>query len=89
MTRILFLCGSPGFLSPELESKKLSVPFLFSLFLPRRFRLKKVHFSHCFIQKWEEIESLKNEKSPGILFSHFCTNPDIFKNQCYKLTLFL
>ena len=28
------------------------------------FRLKKVHLLHCFIQNWEKIESLKNEKSP-------------------------
>ena len=28
---------------------------------------KKCIFSHCFIQNWEEIESLKNEKSPGIV----------------------
>ena len=41
------------------------------------FTTGKVHFSCCFIQNWEEIESLKNEKSPGILFSHFCTNPEL------------
>ena len=44
----------------------------------RRFWLKNA-FSRCVIQNWEEIESLKNKKkswtSPGILFSHFCTNP--------------
>ena len=33
-----------------------------------------LHF--VFIQNWEEFESLKNEKSPGILFSHFYTNPE-------------
>ena len=33
----------------------------------RPFRLKKVHFLHCFIQNWEEIESLKNERSPGVV----------------------
>ena len=48
-----------------------------------RFPAGKVHFSHCFILSWEEIESLKNEKkswkSPGILFSLFRTNhgPDV------------
>ena len=28
----------------------------------QRFRLKKRIFSRCFIQNWEEFESLKNEK---------------------------
>ena len=46
--------------------------FLFPLW---HFWLKKVHFSHCFIQNWEETEYLKNEKSPWSLFSHFRTNP--------------
>ena len=29
------------------------------------------------MQNWEEIESLKNEKSPGFLFSHFRENSDV------------
>ena len=35
------------------------------------FQLEKVHFSHCFIQNLEEIESLKNENSPGKVLE-FC-----------------
>ena len=34
-----------------------------------------MHFSHCFIQNWDEIESFKNEKSHGVLFFHFRMNP--------------
>ena len=38
----------------------------------------KSAFLRCFIENWEEIESLKNEKkswnSPGILFFPDCTN---------------
>ena len=41
-------------------------------FLLRHFQLENVHFSHCFTQNWEEIESLKNEKSPGIVLE-FCS----------------
>ena len=36
-----------------------------------RFRLKKVIFFALYIQNWEEIESLKNEKSPGKVLE-FC-----------------
>ena len=33
----------------------------------RRFGVNKVHFQPCFIQNWEEIESLKNERIPGMV----------------------
>ena len=35
------------------------------------FRLKKCSLTRCFIQNCEEIEYLKNEKSPGIVLE-FC-----------------
>ena len=35
--------------------------------LRRSLRLKKVHFTRCFTQYWEEMESLKYEKSPRIV----------------------
>ena len=57
------------------EHGAIHILFYFCAFLLRCFWLEKVHFSHCFIQNWEEIESLKNENSPGILFSHFRMNP--------------
>ena len=71
---ILFnFCGSPSYCHwNQIKENKCA----FSL---RRFRLEKVHFSSCFIQNWEEIESLKIEKSPGkvleFCFPHFRTNP--------------
>ena len=63
MYSILFnLCSSPGFYHRNQNFKKTSAPFLAE---------KKCIFSHCFIQNWEDIESLKNEKSPGIVLE-FC-----------------
>ena len=58
------------FLSPESGSKKTSL-------FTSMFSAEKVHFLRCLIQNWEEIESLKKKpwNSPGILFSHFRTNP--------------
>ena len=42
-------------------------------FFTSMYQAENVHVSCCFIQNWEAIESLKTEKSPGILFSHFRT----------------
>ena len=56
-------CGAFIITGIRIKENKCAF-FLFPLW---RFRLKKVHFSHCFIQNWEEIESLKNEKGPGIV----------------------
>ena len=54
---ILFnLCGSPGFYhrcQDQINRVRLFIP---------TFLAKKSAFSRCFIQNWEEIESLKNEK---------------------------
>ena len=60
---ILFnLCGSPDFyLRNQNVIKRVG---LFTSTFPSE---KCASFSHCFIQKWEEIESLKNEKNPGIV----------------------
>ena len=51
---ILFnLCGSPRFYGVRINEIECAFSF-------RHFRLKKCIFSCCFIQNWEEIESLKN-----------------------------
>ena len=43
-----------------------------------RFHFKVSRWKKCiFLVVLNKIESLKNEKSPGILFSHFHTNPVI------------
>ena len=55
------LYSSPGFIT-GIRIKENDCTF--SLW---HFRVKNVHFFRCFIQNWEEIESLKNEKSPGIV----------------------
>ena len=63
MTRILFylICAVVPFITGIRIKEKECAFFLC-------FRLKMVlFFSRCFIQNWEEIESLKNEKRPGIV----------------------
>ena len=69
MTRILFysICMLVLFFITGVRVKtKIKCAFSF-----RRFRLKKVYFFALVIQNWEEIESLKNEKSPGEVLE-FC-----------------
>ena len=63
-THILFysICAVVSVFITHVRIEEIEWAFLFG-----RFRLKKSIFSHCFIQNWEEIESLKNEKSPGIV----------------------
>ena len=46
----------------------------FSVFTSK-FTAEKSAFFVLFYTKWEEIDFLKNYKSPGTLFSHFRTNP--------------
>ena len=59
---ILFnLCGSPGFYHRNQNERNLVRLSLM------RFWLKKLHFFMLFYANWEEIESLKKEKSPGIV----------------------
>ena len=79
MTPILFnLCDSPVFLSPESGSKKKSL-------FTSMFSAEKSAFFALFYTNWEEIESLKKEKSPGIVLE-FCF--PISVQTLYKLSTF-
>ena len=57
LVSILFnLCGSPGFYHLCQNQRNRVRLFILTLLA------EKVHFHVVFIQNWEEIESLKNEK---------------------------
>ena len=78
------MCSSPGFNHQNRNQRKTSVPFLFFLFPLQHFWLKKVHFLRWFIQNWEEIESLKNDKSPGIVLEKSWNSvfPFLYRKPC-------
>ena len=67
------LCGSPVYYHRnQIQRKQVRLFFISTLMFPAEKMC--IFFSHS-IQDWEEIALLKNEKSPGIMFSYFRTNP--------------
>ena len=86
---ILFnLCDSPHFYH-QCQNQRNQVRLFISTFLAE----KSAFFSRCFIQNWEEIETLKMKKvleyswkSPGILFSYFRTNPVLIQEGLLSFT---
>ena len=79
------ICAKSRFLSPESGSKKTSVPFHFDVF-----GWKSAFFALFYTKlgrNWALEKGKKPWNSPGILFSHFRTNPVQTINNFFKIQI--